>query len=330
MGSFYVACSVTGQTIADGQEMIVQFMLPGTSPGKDPSIGQVFVDSFLRVAKQKGLKEALKSFEESTKTWGSANELGQKGIIVSDGRSKDWIPFGPAIRGFYDDCGHIQVSEDEENKKRISVLEGLMFGIPFQSIMGLSTDDRWYTYGLKENDSSWKLDGVDENLPEAALMLCKMLSVTYMHASVYDTISSYDFSPNDGVQKSKYDKEWKDEYLKEVDKLPSLFKKVKSKNSLSKLSYYDLDLSIFKGLKNDLALIYLACMARENVSFDWIKETMCTTYSLRGMHLKLQPSVYASQEPNWRGWNRIYDALNPKIHETMVEYGYFNTEDDEN
>jgi hypothetical protein len=70
MGSFFTTCSVTRKTIVDGQDMVVQFMLPTRLKGDDKSIGEVFVESFLNVAKEKGIDAAIKSFNESTSTWG--------------------------------------------------------------------------------------------------------------------------------------------------------------------------------------------------------------------------------------------------------------------
>ena len=330
MGSFYTICSVTGQTICDGQEMVVQFMLPSRSFRRDPSVGQVFVESFLRVAKDKGLEKAIESFEESTKTWESEAELGQKGMLVSnDGAFVDWVPFGPAIRGYYDDCGDIRTSDDGENQKRIQILEGLLFGIPFDSIMGASTDNRWYTYGMK--DKSWRLKGIDKDLPEPAMMLLKKMSVTYMHASVYDELASSDFSPEDGKMKSKYEKEWKNEYLDEIrKKLPKGLKKLKNTSKMTNLDLALLrDIGVFRNLNQDLSLIYLACMARENCGIDWFMETLGFMYSLSGMCLTLRPSQYGSQHQNWMGWMRINQALDPKIKETREKYGY-NEDEEEN
>lgn len=45
MGSFYATCSITRNTIVDGQQMYMQFMLP-TNYLSDSSIGNYFKDSF--------------------------------------------------------------------------------------------------------------------------------------------------------------------------------------------------------------------------------------------------------------------------------------------
>jgi len=62
MGSFYTLCSITNQTIVDGQKMVVQLMLPANRYSKVDT-GNMFVDSFLRVAEEKGVEEALKTWK---------------------------------------------------------------------------------------------------------------------------------------------------------------------------------------------------------------------------------------------------------------------------
>ena len=194
--------------------MVVQFMIPARLKKDDKLIGEVFIESFLKVAKEKGIEHALKSFEESILSWEDSGKLGEKGMIIRESSNHPWVPFGPAIRGKYGDCGNIDLSPDQENLDRVKLLENLLFGIPFESIMNLAQDDRWYTLGMGKyadsDDSYWKLKGVDKSLPDPAITLCRYLNITFFHASVYDELVDPDFDASDGVVKSKYTKQWKD------------------------------------------------------------------------------------------------------------------------
>jgi hypothetical protein len=332
MGSFYATCSITQQTISDGQEMYMQFMLPSQYIDKTNS-GNLFVKSFLDVAKQKGLDEAIKTWDEATKTWGS--KLIEKGLKISDG--DEWVPFGPAIRGTYDDYGNIAPSLDEDSQKRVKILEDLMGGLPFRTIMEVGQDNRWYTLGLGEckddpnPNSNWRPEGISKDMPEWLLILCKNLSLTYFHASVYDVISDYEFAPRSkDCKMDKYDKKNKKEYFDSVKKsLPKAFKFVRniSDEKTSFLFYsFSKSNSVFRNLGEELSLIYLACMSRDESNLDWFYETLSFMYSLSGMCLFLRRSNYGSQEGNWFAWLKINEALTPKMLETIKEMGY---EDDD-
>ena len=351
MGSFYALDSVTRKTITDGQEMVVQFMLPafGSSMSKDPYIVQMFVDSFLKVAKEKGLDEALKSYSEATKTWGDSDGCGVKGMYVSnEGAYSDWVPVGPAIFGNYDDYGNIAPSDSEENKKRIEILESLFFGVPFESIMEAATDDRWFTYGFREGDDMWKVEGLNKDLPEPALMLFKRLCVTYMHAETYRTLSSPDFSgeSRDGIMKDKYNIKWRNEHIERARKaLPELIKAMRSEylevpekertqeeiESLVAEKYKNhtiflnaaQSIPLFNSLEREMSLIYQACIVREvepdeiDSLMPWFFETLHFMYNLGGMCMKLERSQYGSQQVNWFGWERLEKAMEQVLRPEM-------------
>jgi hypothetical protein len=335
MGSFYATCSITNQTISDGQEMYMQFMLPSKYADKTNS-GSLFVESFLGVVKSKGLDEAIKSWDEATKTWDS--KLVEKGLNVSNrGACDEWVPFGPAIRGTYDDYGNIAPSLDEDSQKRVKILEDLMGGLPFSTIMDVAQDDRWYTLGLgkyKDNpnpNSNWRPEGISKDMPEWLLILSKNLSLTYFHASVYDIISDYNFAPRSkNCKLDKYDKKYKKEYFDVVKKsLPKAFKFIKNigdeKTTFSLYEFSNSN-SVFSNLGEELSLIYLACMSRDENNLEWFYETLSFMYSLTGMCLFLRRSNYGSQEGNWFAWLKINEALTPKILETIKKLGY---EDDD-
>lgn len=333
MGSFYATCSITNQTICDGQEIYAQFLLPSIFASKDKTIGELFVNSFLKVAKEKGIDDALKSFEKSTSTWNDESKLVSKGLMVSnDSPYEKWAPFGPAIRGYYDDCGNITPAEDEDSLNRVKILENLMGFLPFDTIMTCATDTRWFTLGLGEygdtEDNMWKPKGISKDMPKWQLILCQNLSITYFHASVYNELINPNFSAEekDGVMKSKYGIEWRNKYIGPIkEQFPKLLKNIKESSKTDKINWehYDIVRTIgtLRCLKNKLLLIYLSCLARENPPLDWFFETINLTYSLSEMCVSLNQSQYGSQHQNWFGWKRIYNTLNPKIEETIKKYG---------
>jgi hypothetical protein len=337
MGSFYATCSISRQTICDNQEMYMQFMLPNNY-FKDISIGEYFLESFLNVVESEGLEKAMETWKESTSTWGKENELSPKGLIVSnDGAYRNWVPFGPAIRGKYDDYGNIAPGEDEDSQRRVKILEGLM-GLPFKTIQDVAQDDRWFTLGLgkyqneEDSNKNWRPEGIDKDMPEWQLILCKKLSLTYFHTAVYDEVSKFDFAPDEinGIMKSKYSIKWKNEYFEKLDKLPEAYEMIlKNSGSIDfKIKYKLRDITsnigIFRFLSRELSLIYIAALARENASLDWLKENLSLMYGLSGMNISLNQSEYGSQTNNFYGWKRINSAMSPKIDEYLKKY-----EDDE-
>jgi hypothetical protein len=347
MGSFYATCSITRHTISDGDKMYMQFMLPA-SYLKDSSIGVMFMESFLNVVKSKGLDEAIKSFDDATASWDKDNELSPKGMIVSDDSSYDkWVPFGPAIRGTYDDYGNIAPLDDEDSQNRVKILEGLMGGLPFATIMDVAQDDRWLTLGLGKygdtEDKTWKPEGISKDMPEWLLKLCKALSLTYFHASVYDELSKFDFSveERDGVIKSKYYIKWKNEYLDPIkEKFPIILENLRTpeKEGEDKLASMERRwgnrevlerIGVFRCVNRQLGLIYQSCIARENPPLDWFYESLIFMYSLSGMCVTLDQSQYGSQHLNWFGWQRVYKALNPVLEEALGDRGYYDEEDED-
>jgi len=348
MGSFYTTCSITRHTIIDGQEMYMQFMLPANYISNEPSIGVMFKENFLNVVKEKGLEVAIKTFDDATATWGSDKELSPKGMIVSnDGSYREWVPFGPAIRGTYDDYGNIAPLDDEDSKNRVKILEGLMGGLPFSTIMDVAQDDRWFTLGLGKygdsDDKSWKPEGINKEMPEWLLILCKNLSLTYFHASVYDELSKPDFSSEekDGVMKSKYNIKWRDEYFDPIkEKFPTVLSNLRISDDDEGSFEEKMErrwanreilerIGVFRCVNRELGLIYQACIARENPPLDWFYESLVFMYSLSGMCVSLTQSEYGSQHNNWGGWKRIYDSLNKKIEIFIQEEEIYYDEDDE-
>ena len=328
--------------------MYVQFLLPANYLSNEPSIGEVFKDSFLNVVKEKGLDEALRTFEEATSTWGKGKDLAPKGMEVSnDGAYQNWVPFGPAIRGYYDDCGDIRPADDEDSQNRVKILEGLMGGLPFATIMDVAQDDRWLTLGLGKyadsEDRNWRPEGIEKDMPEWLLTLCKKLSLTYFHAAVYDELANPDFAADErgGVIKSKYTKKWKAEYLDPIkERFPKHLENLRAPESDDDDFETKMEkrwagreitnnIGVFRCINRELGLIYQACMARERTSLDWFYESLNFMYSLSGMCIALDRSQYGSQHQNWFGWQRIHTALNPKLEQSLKDFGYDEAEEDE-
>lgn len=343
MGSFYTLCSVTNRTIVDGQRMVVQLMLPANRYGQDVSIGQTFVNSFLNAAKAKGVDHAIEAWEEATSTWKSDRELGEKGMRVSnDGAYAEWVPFGPAIHGTYDDCGQIAPDANDENSKRMKILEDLLGGIPFDSIMNACTDTRWYTLGIvkyKDDDNSyWKVKGLDNDTPEWLLVLLKKMSVTYFHESVYNELKDMNFSGEQGVLTDSYDKGWRKENVSHVKKLKKLsqnfLKSTAEKDPMKKLEYRTAEMEVmsrigtFSKISDELRWVYVACIARTKCELYWFEESMKFMNSLSSMNMRLLPSLYGSQSPNWKGWKRLNASLDIAVDKTIKEY-FDQDEEDE-
>lgn len=351
MGSFYASCSITNKTISDGDEMVIQFMVPSwmadyRTPTGQAEITKLSMSIFLSSIKIHGFDKAM---EDASKTYQSIEQeeeesgldMAPKGLIVSnEGSLRKWVPVGPAIRGKYDDCGNIAPSEDPENVKRMQILEKIFYGVPFNSVMGAATDDRWLRYGFREGDKHWKVEGLDKNLSKEALTFFKKLSVTYFHASVYDTIKQFDFCAEEGKMKSKYSKEWKKEYLDNVKTklVPGLEKRIKLKEKsddfelimtrwdFERFSFYDQMNRKNQGEYMDR----LSLIVKED-NFDWLYESLSFCYGLSGMCMELRQSQYGSQHRNWKGWKRIEDSMNSILEETVrKEKEEWGDDEDEN
>ena len=329
MGSFYVNCSITNKTIADGDEMVIQFMVPSwiadyKTPSGKAEMTNLSMSIFLNTIKLEGFDKAMAKYADAYQDMVKEEEefgkdVAPKGVVVSnDGALHQWVPVGPAIRGTYDDCGHIEPSTDPENLERIETLRKIFYDVPFESIMGAATDDRWLTYGFREGDTHWKVEGLDENLPKEALNFFKKLSVTYFHASVYDTVKKFDFCADEGTMKSKYSKKWKKEYLERNKKLVPALKKRKKINVLGRMTMRESleNFSFYRVMNRKNGEEYLNRLtliaARD---FTWLLESLSFCYGLSGLCIELKQSQYGSQERNWKGWERIEGAINSTLAE---------------
>jgi hypothetical protein len=265
--------------------------------------------------------------------------MDHKGMEVSnEGAMADYVPFGPAIRGKYNDCGDVVPADDDETQKRVKLMEGILCGIPFASLMDITTDDRWYTYGLKgkdgESDNHWKLKGVDDKLPGFILDICKDLTVTYIHAPVYDTLVDPDFSAEG--RKDSYEATWQKEYTDGIRKGIAKFIEVgkgdrESEDFSEKLigAMYGSRIHLMESMKREYAVVLITSCLREGTDFEWLIETARLTSAMSGMCFKLQRSQYGSQHFNWEGWKRITESLEPSIAKMKEYYGYDEDEDED-
>jgi hypothetical protein len=294
MGSFYTMCSVTNQTICDDQEMYVQFMVPSYNS-----------------------------------KYNVADGLTPKGMIVSESSSfTNWVPFGPAIRGHYNDYGNIKLSDDNETKLRVNIIETIMGGIPFDSIMSVATKTLYSNFDKKFSD----VNGITEDTPQWLLTLCEKISITYIHAAVYDEMVKFDFigDEKDGIMVCEYSIKYANEridYLK--TELPKILESIKNpnisqdydtyKHQLVKMEICD-QLGIFRNLSSIIKRIYLARLS-ELDNINWFYETDIFMSSLSSLNISLNQSNYGGQSQNWYGWKRLYRAIEPVI-ESGIERFY--------
>jgi hypothetical protein len=337
MGSFFATCSVTRQTIVDGQEMYMQFMVPHKYSSVYDSVREdIFKAQFINTVRHKGLEEALKHFENETPEKINPNNLAPKGMNVTE--YGEWVPFGPAIRGYYDDGGNIVPLDDEDSQNRVKILETLLGGLPFKTIMNAAQDDRWFYYGILqdlENPSSinniWKLEGLDISTTHWVLDICKQLSLTYFHVPVYDELVKSDFCgiENDGVAKQNFRSAWRLENIEitkeSINKFAKNAKFTNPKMDVPDFENKDVwvimdivDSKCFLGgFDPSIAWYYLYGIVRENLPTEWLEENIRLVQSLREIDIPLTQSEYGSQHKNWGGWKRINNALAPKIDQEI-------------
>lgn len=332
MGSFYSSCSITGMTLPDGVEMYIQFLLPAQRYGS-PETSNMFVESFLRVAKDKGLEEAIKSFEESTKTWVKDNLVSEKGLLCSnEGATVNWIPFGPAIKGTYDDYGNCAPIDSPENNIKLAILKE-MTGLEYETLESAATDDRWITLGLNGDDrqnGDWGLSGLPENYQH--LDLLKGLSMTHFNAGAYETMVAKDFSPINGIANSNdYDDKRVNDRLKKIKSNVNEYKKYKDAKLITdpvkkleakwKLRELEQDMGpAFRQIdslyKKDFIDTFFKCS-----DFDWYAEQQKMVFSLSYLNIPLRQSEYGSQEKKWKGLTRIWQEAIKCNSKLGPEYG---------
>jgi hypothetical protein len=289
----------------------------------------MFVDIFLKTAKEKGVDVAVKTWEDATKNWGE--EINHKGLEVSnDGAYADFIPFGPAIKGTYDDYGNVAPLDTEENKKNIRILEGILH-IPFESIMNVATDDRWYKYHINakgrddKGSMDWSVKGVTKKSPVWLMDTYKKLTVTYMRTEVYDKLKNFEFSV-ENEKMDKWEKKDKKEYIDGIRKEGKRYIERSVASSLGKLFKGQVDMyKVGAPLretfhqKNVHACLIGGFEKTKEEGMEWYVEQCIFMYHLGGLCLKLQRSQYGSQHSNWSGFLKLLDGVREKRVKEMEE-----------
>jgi len=151
MGSFYATCSITDLSLTYDDPTYIQLIVP--------------------------LWIAHSPYKTGT------DNIEEKGLrVTNEGAVGEYAPFGFPIEGKYDDYGQIK---DIVRDRNVLMLEEF-FNINIDDIIECASDDRWYRYGIKNNDKSWM---VGENKMKH-LNILKYMTTTYFRKEHYDYLSS--------------------------------------------------------------------------------------------------------------------------------------------
>jgi hypothetical protein len=307
MGSYYVACSLSGLSITDDDPMYIQLMIDN------------------RVKHHKVMKHYNATVGDEE---GDEGLVGEKGCRVSnEGFYADFIPFGFPILGEYADCGLID--EVDYQSREVKLLEDY-FGMKLSAIIECAEDDRWIKYGEDEDNDRWKVD-----INQSKIELLKALSITYYHKDVYDEFSKIQL-------KNKFDK---DDLERNITRTTNFVKQhngsVNIKDHPRYQKMYDMLADDETDHKNTVELdIIIASYLQfsddhdayspfRHGQVDMLKAldlqeedygrvaTMCTlSYNMGSMYQTLQPSNYASQEDNF-SLTRKMNACRNKVIKTI-------------
>lgn len=320
-------------TLPDGVEMYAQFLLPARRYDS-PETNNMFVESFLSVAMEKGLEEAIRVFKDATSKWTNEHIIASKGLLVSnEGALTKWIPFGPAIKGTYDDYGNCKPIDSPENNIRLAILKE-MTGLEYYTLEDAATDDRWISYGLdgdKGQKESWGLRGLPENYKY--LDLLKGLSITHFNAGAYETLVANDFSATNGtIVNGDFDDDWiskrSKEILSKIEEYKKLLEKKPSEYRLENLETrwkFDALLEtmgpIFKNVdplyREKFIEAFFTCKKH-----DWYIEQQKMSSSMSYLNIPLRQSEYGSQEKKWKGLSRIWKGAIECNNKLGPDYNY--------
>lgn len=313
MGSFNVNCSITDRTIGGEDEIVIQFLLPNRfSKGeKDGSpLMQVMINNF----KEKGVDEAVKIWESQVESWNGA--LTGKRVIIQEATGR-WVPFGPAIRFKYDDSAEAVPVDEPVNNLRIELLEQMLC-TNIKAIFESAVDDRWWTYGIKEDDPNWKIEGLTEEVPTIDLL--KKLGMTYMLASAYDELTKDNFTRED----CKWEREDKGEL---IDRFVDNFSKFldaseryyigEEKSAMLEIQKLGYGPSHIKDLSEvNSSILWTGHHKMQKldkpVSIDWFREQCNYVYGIVALSKSITQSNYAGQSRNHYALNRLNRAVTKK------------------
>jgi hypothetical protein len=313
MGSFNVNCSITERTIGSDDEIVVQFLLPNRF-SKGEADGSPLMQVMINNFKEKGLEEGIKIWEKQVKKWNSA--LTGKRVIIQETTSK-WVPFGPAIRYKYDDSAEATPIDDPENNVRIRLLEQMLC-TNIKAIFESAVDDRWWTYGIKEDDPNWKIDGLTGDLPTIDVL--KKLGMTFMLASAYGELTKYNFTrENSG---------WElEDKMELIDMSINSFSEFLDENERyhiggDKAAGGEIRTLVLNcGHIKDLSPVNSGLLwvghhkmkeSGKPVDTSWFKEQCNYVYGMMALAKTINQSNYAGQSRNHYAWNRLNRAVSKK------------------
>lgn len=325
MGSFDSTCSISDVSIACGDEMVWQFLVPSWTrtynKSKEYERGDEDDD------RQNPNHEKL--------TLGDTDYLYllyEKGLYVSnDGCTGMFSPFGFPLFGTYDDYGNISLHDDDKNKANIKLLEDF-FQMDIEQIMEASSDDRWDRYS---GDKSWSIKTWDD-IEITKLKILRNMTNTHFARPVYDAIvnntreGSDWFKPEERVNElCKILEEieargTKEEVELELEKLKTECEKDGMSEDAVEVIHEAMYRLKYPRRSGDLlqhkcmipslcdynfyALVGVPSSHRES-----IMDLMCLQYGLSSAYKLLRPSYYGSQESNFTMIEHINRGSNEVI-----------------
>lgn len=147
-------------------------------------------------------------------SWKNSLKMSEKGLIVSnEGCQAFYSPFAFPIFGEYYDYGEI---DNIVRDKNVEMLEDF-FNLDIKNVINAAGDNKWLTYGEKENDKHFKLKTKDDGDIKNIDVL-QNLNMTYFRAEVYEFLSTHNF--DFGRSRDYYAKERKARIQKIIDNMP--------------------------------------------------------------------------------------------------------------
>ncbi len=323
MGSFNLKCSVTRLTIAPGNEIHLQFMVPSTK-------GEM---AFLHSKKYKS------SYEQE-------DDFPNKEIKFSDTMGQ-WVPYGPAIPTVYDDYGRVNLLDSQECKQAVEILEILSGGISFKTLEHFSGNKN--TVPLEFN--IFTKNGTPGE--EWQKILCKNITYTCIHTPVYKEMIKPNFVV-EGFSGVKERKQKVELVKKQTEELITILKTdghlifdifneikdVENNDYLFGLLYVftaikkhfikkdepepaDLaalkwkmmekvrDIKALHEMFKDVLPMYLKGLvsAKSSYPLEWFFETHYLIHSMYAMDLNFQICEYGNQDVNWNSWKRLLKTV---------------------
>lgn len=235
MGSFNVTCSITNRTIQYGQPVVCIFMIPSQ--------------------------------------W--AHMSGKKLINSHTPALSAWTPFGPAIRGTYDDYGTVLPNPGQEDL--ISILERLT----------MVSFDELHDHATTQYDTNATVKSE----------LLREITMTYLHRGAYDILTNENFCAELGTR-DDLDQEVFNGMMERAE--DGLF------GSLTwQTSVINSPNTPFRGGDSLMYPVLRYLKDNHTEMPRWYREQLTFLYSLKDMSIELRASNYGGQQNNWVGFRLI-------------------------